>query len=214
MQVVEIVGDDQADEGQVTERRFAGPVAQQARHPAQLIAPAAGRRQDIVGIAQHAGDMHRLLLLAERPQVSAVAQEAAHQLDRGEGLADRGIEALGAAPAFQQIAAARHPQPVAEVEAEDHLEAGQQLLLDEAAEIDQCTAHRQAVMDIAADDELALRRAFIGKSDLGSPGRGLGREGHQLFSATPSLPIARGAVWVGCADSRVSPSRAAKSAKA
>src|SRR6185369_12124411 len=137
-------------------------------------------------------------------------------------LPDGRVETLEAAPIAEQLGSPRDPETVSEVEGEDDLEAGQQLLLDEAAEVDQRATDRNPVMDIAGEDELALGRAFVGESDISGPGRRLGRKRHQLFSATPSaaggvaaLPMAReagGAAWPPV--SRAMPSFAAKSASA
>jgi hypothetical protein len=170
MQVIEVVGDQQADERQVAERRFAGPVAQQAGDAAELVAPAAGGGNDLVGAAQQAGNVRRLTL-AQGAQVGDVAQIGTDQLDRRQRLAHIRVERALAAPFAQQLRAADDFEAIAQVEAEDHLEARQQLGLEEARQIDQRAVQRQPVVDIARQDELALRRALVSQGNFGGPTR-------------------------------------------
>ena len=86
LDVVEIVGDQQAGERQVGERRFAGPGAQQAGDAAVFEARAVGRH-DVIHAAQDDGDVRRLLACAERAQVAEIAQVAVDPLHGRQRLA-------------------------------------------------------------------------------------------------------------------------------
>ena len=141
LDVVEVVGDQQAGERQVGERRVAGPGAQHAGDAA-VFEPGAVGRHDVIDAAQDDRDVGRLLVAAERAQVAEVTQVAVDPLHGLQRLAHLLLE-LRALPLRDDFAAALDDEAVAEVVGQHHAEALEQRVFEEVREADQPVAHGQ-----------------------------------------------------------------------
>lgn len=174
MQVVQVVGDQQADEGQLGEGGFAGPVADQAGEAGGLEVAGAIGRQELVGAAHKHRDGLGLAT-AQRAQVAAVAQIAADQLDRRARVMAHCGKLRRARPGLETLAAAQGRQPVARIEDEHQREALQQARVEVLDHADQAAIQHEAIGDIAVQDELAVGAAFVGELEGLGPGRKDGR---------------------------------------
>ena len=81
LDVIEVVGDQQAGERQVGERRIAGPGAQHARDAA-VLEPRAVGRHDVIHAAHDDRDVRCLFAAAERAQVAEVTKITVDPLAR------------------------------------------------------------------------------------------------------------------------------------
>ena len=109
VQVVEVVGDQNARERQIGERRFGRPVAKHACETAVFEAGPIGGH-DVIDTSQDDRDVF-FHFAAERTQVAEIAQVAADPLQRGLRLARQRLQ-ISAAPFLDDLAAALRHQVV------------------------------------------------------------------------------------------------------
>ncbi|MNF65633.1 hypothetical protein D3C84_474000 [compost metagenome] len=177
MQVIEVVGEQQAGEGHVGEWRLGGPVAHQAGQAgAGEIALAAGRQHQLGAAQDH---RHMFAVAAtQRLQVGAVTQVAADQLDRRARLMGPGPDLLRRRPLGETLAAAQQAQAVARIVEKHQVEGAEQPGLQVAGQADQAAVQREAVGDVAIQYELAVGAALVGQAQLVEPGGGFAFTAH------------------------------------
>ncbi len=141
-----------------------------------MLKPGAISRDDVIDAAQDDSDV-LFHFAAERSQVAEITQIAADVLNRLLWFARQRLQ-IRTAPFLDQFATAFDGQPIAEVIRQHDLKTRQQVMFEIAGEADQLRTHRHAVVNVAVEDELAMRAAFIRERQFICPGRCAMRSRH------------------------------------
>ena len=99
-------------------------------------------------------------LAPERPQVTEIPQVATDVLKRRLRFSRQRFQ-IGAAPLLHQLAATLDVQAVAEIVGQHDLKTRQQVMFEIARQADQLRTHGDAIVNVAIENELAMRAAFI-----------------------------------------------------
>ena len=174
MEVVDPVGDQEDRLTLRGEGGVAAPGADQRGDRAELVVHRLREDGDVeLGVAQDHRDAHRLG--SDGAEVAGVLEEAGDGADGGQWQRGEFADLFQGGPTGEQIIAALDPQAEAGIVGQHDLEARQedveQVVVQSAELRPVGEAQQHAVGDVAVEDELPRRAAFVARDDLGGPGR-------------------------------------------